>query len=76
MSVKLYQILSYDLVKKYELEVPGIENETLKIHEVATLFKNSKRNYNIRGKAFILVVNNQIFFLTKKRDDFNIYELV
>ncbi len=64
-----------ELGQKFELTVDSEDVEQLSVMDAAKIFKNGYKKVNIRGKAFWLRYKNQIFFITKIKNDFKIYTL-
>lgn len=66
MDIKLYSLLHGDLSGNYTLTYSG---KHVTIDNVVSLVQQAKRKYNIRGKYFIVVTPQQLFYVTKLKNN-------
>ena len=70
----LFTLRHYDMVTRNEVEL-DTELPNLSLGEVSYLFKRVQRRYNLKGRAFIMRVDDQVFYISKFKNDFTVYSL-
>lgn len=74
MKLILYVIENYAIINSYTADIENF-NEDLTLQVVYSLFKAVKRRQHLRGRAFILMLDNRTFFIGKQKDNYVTYEL-
>lgn len=74
-KVIVYLLRSYDMVGKIEVEIEA-DLPQMSLGEASVLFKRVYRRANIKGKAFIMRVDEQVFYVARdKKFGFTVYNL-
>ena len=71
----LFTISSYDMVGRVEIDLSNVENLPVTEGAAYTIFKFARKNYKIRGKAFLLSWAGKLFYIAKTGKDYKTYEL-
>lgn len=73
MKIKVYSLLHNDIESHYTLDYAGGEvNEGIALH----VLREAKLRFRIRGKTFIMVAEDDAFFLTRVDKKWKSYKLV
>lgn len=73
-EITLYTLRHYDLVTRHDV-VFDVKLDNMTDAEASLLFKRIQQRNHLKGRAFIMRVDEQIFYISKFKDGVTVYRI-